>query len=374
MRKNTARGAPRRGWLVVALSSIFCFSGAELLLGILYRRNLEQLRFDASDLYYYYDQNGHRRHIPGKIGYERMWNDQGKAEFRINSLGFRGPEISLEKRPGVKRILFIGDSITLGGRLPEEETFVWRVGHALGPSFEVLNAGVGDVGLIEQEATLRESLKLKPDLVLLCWFLNDGRPPAGFPDEIVFKNKLIGWFNRQAWLKKSHLAGFFYERLRSTLVKRQAESMALENQRFAWVRPYQAGYWVKDEAAFRELVDSARFDWGDAWNEQSLARSAARIVSMRDSARRAGSRFALFALPVHAQVYAETDTKLAQRPQRYMAEVAAGADIPFLDLLPSLRRERGRPLFYDHCHYTPPGNGVVADEITELIRRLEKGA
>src|SRR4051812_42635807 len=43
---------------------------------------------------------------------------------RINSLGFRGPELKTPKDPKTQRIVFIGDSVTYGGgRIPENKLF-----------------------------------------------------------------------------------------------------------------------------------------------------------------------------------------------------------------------------------------------------------
>ena len=65
--------------------------------------------------------------------------------MRINSRGMRGPELK-QRRPGHRRILFLGDSFTMAGQLPEEDTFVHRVGDLLrmdpGVDVEVVNAGV----------------------------------------------------------------------------------------------------------------------------------------------------------------------------------------------------------------------------------------
>lgn len=40
----------------------------------------------------------------------------------------------------------------------------------------------------------------------------------------------------------------------------------------------------------------------------------------------------------------------------------------YLDLLPVLRaREEGPGLFYDHCHYTPLGNEIIAAAVYEKL-------
>ena len=294
-----------------------------------FRKDVAALAYSESDLFTYTDREGFRRNIPNRVGYERLWNDGGRAEFRINSLGFRGPELAAEKPAGTFRILFLGDSITLGGRLPEEAVWVSRVAKALGPRYEAANAGASDVGLVEEARVLREAgLSIRPDLVVLAWYLNDARPPVGFPDELVFKNPVISWFNRQAWLRRSHLAGFVYDSVRKAVFRRQLHLMDASNRRFQWTSDYMAGRWAADPAAFAALVGKARYDWGDAWDERSLDRMAGKIVGLRDLAARRGARFAVVMLPVHAQVYSESASPFVDQPQRMLAERLRGAGIP----------------------------------------------
>ena len=44
--------------------------------------------------------------------------------------------------------------------------------------------------------------------------------------------------------------------------------------------------------------------------------------------------------------------------------------MPFVDLLPALRASRGQALFYDHCHLTPAGNAIAAEQIADLLLRV----
>lgn len=55
---------------------------------------------------------------------------EGYSVSRINSIGLRGPEIG-PKRPGVPRILVLGDSLTEGLQVPLSKTFAARVGDKL---------------------------------------------------------------------------------------------------------------------------------------------------------------------------------------------------------------------------------------------------
>ncbi len=344
----------------------------------LFNKKLQELTFSEADLYYTTDPSGVRRHIPNKIGYERLWDNTGKAEFRINSLGLRGKEIETPKPANTFRIIFLGDSITLGGRLPEEATFVSRIARALqarpsaptdGVNADVVNAGVGDTGLIEERQWLNDvGFKIQPDLVILCWYLNDNRPPVGFPEETVYKNPAIRWLNQQSWLRQSYLMGTLYGNLRQVLARHQIALMESRSRRFDWINAYNAGLWVKDPAEFQKLIEGAQFDWGDAWKDASLAAMCQKISAIRDSMSSHHARFAVVAFPEHAQVVTNVASPLISKPQDQLKEFCGSHQIPFFDLLPVLRSKQGQRLFYDNCHYTPGGNSVVAELITEFLK------
>lgn len=98
---------------------------------------------------------------------------------KTNSLGLRHPELK-PKRAGEYRILAIGDSITAADYLPFKQTYPAVLAGELnsrgesGRQIEVINAGVGALGLREEYYLLMETgLQTKPDLVLLGLYLND---------------------------------------------------------------------------------------------------------------------------------------------------------------------------------------------------------
>jgi len=102
----------------------------------------------------------------------------------INSEGLRDREFSLEKPPGVYRVLMLGDSTTLGWGVREEDTAAKllerKLNEALPPGFnhvEVINTGVGNYDTV-QEVTYYETIgwKYHPDLVVLVFFINDPEP------------------------------------------------------------------------------------------------------------------------------------------------------------------------------------------------------
>ncbi len=108
--------------------------------------------------------------------------------YRINNLGFRGPDISGEKPENVYRIICLGDSCTFGEGLGGDTVPYPRIlenilnESARGVRFEVVNAGVPGYNTIDGFYWIRDELMtLSPDLVTILFGWNDhwltDRPP-----------------------------------------------------------------------------------------------------------------------------------------------------------------------------------------------------
>jgi len=101
------------------------------------------------------------------------------VRYRINSLGFRGPEIRRTKPKGSFRVLCLGDLVTYGVMVHEERTYCSvlekRLGRMLAPqTVEVINAGVPGYSSVQVSLHFsQDCLPLDPDLVTLCVGVND---------------------------------------------------------------------------------------------------------------------------------------------------------------------------------------------------------
>jgi len=98
--------------------------------------------------------------------------------FKINGQGMRAScDYPYNKPLGVKRILSLGDSFTVGYEVDNNETFssvIERELRSRGVAIEVLNAGVSGYSTAEECLYLeRELLRYDPDLVLVSFFAND---------------------------------------------------------------------------------------------------------------------------------------------------------------------------------------------------------
>jgi hypothetical protein len=106
---------------------------------------------------------------------------------RTEAHGFRGPAIAEQAAPGVARIAFVGDSTTMGWGVAEQETFAHQVIarlQAQGRKVDGFNEGVGNWNTTQELTNFRDTgLKMKPDIVVLTYFINDGEPMPSYPKE-----------------------------------------------------------------------------------------------------------------------------------------------------------------------------------------------
>jgi len=283
-----------------------------------------------------------------------------KIELEINALGFRDDPLPIPKPKGEFRILALGDSITFAAHLPADQSYVERLQHHLNRgsrdvNYEVINAGIGDIGITTEVNILeRPGLSTEPDVVLVGFYLNDSRPPWGFPNELVNP----GWLRRH-----SVLADTIYRRLKlNRWIERQGES------RFAWVEAVPQLAWREDRDAFLSLARLAKYDWGAAWQEESwkiVDRAFARIEKMSEEN---GFRVLLVPFPVSYQLHASF---LEDTPQQILRQKAAELDWDFYDLLPRfreletelIRTGANRRVLIDSCHPT----AETFDEVGRLL-------
>lgn len=172
------------------------------------------------------------------------------VEFRINSAGLRADrDYSYEKAPGVRRIVSLGDSYTMGFEVEATETFssvLERELRRVGYDVQVLNAGVSGYGTAEACLYLeRELLHYEPDVVLVSFFGNDltdnvrselfvlrdgvlreanyGYVPAGRLGDLLNRNGFLNFLS-----ERSNAFGLLKERA-TGLLKRRLVKMNLDH-------------------------------------------------------------------------------------------------------------------------------------------------
>jgi hypothetical protein len=129
-----------------------------------------------------------KRSVPDpKLSFVHEPNSHGffmGQDVRINSLGLRDREFSLEKPPGTYRILMLGDSTTFGWGVSLDDTAAKILEKELNEQpppgyqrFEVINAGTGNYDTVQEvELYKTRGRELHPDMVILVYFINDPEP------------------------------------------------------------------------------------------------------------------------------------------------------------------------------------------------------
>lgn len=107
---------------------------------------------------------------PGCVGLDRPF---GRHVVVVNAQGNRGAAVVVRK-PGVGRILVLGDSVVFGSGVGEGGTLPVKLGELLGSGWEVVNAGVPSYNVWDYEGWLARRLsRFEPDIVVLGITRND---------------------------------------------------------------------------------------------------------------------------------------------------------------------------------------------------------
>lgn len=140
-----------------------------------------ELRFQTPPKYLEeksFAQTGHRYLFDERLGWKNIPNFQATTLGRplnINSKGLRDREYPYEKPTGTVRILVLGDSMTWGLGVADDEMFTEVLERRYakeGMAVEVINTAVSGWGTDQQYLFLQsEGLKYQPDVVLLNFYL-----------------------------------------------------------------------------------------------------------------------------------------------------------------------------------------------------------
>lgn len=115
------------------------------------------------------------------------------GQYTINSHGYRGPEFDLGKKPGVVRVVCLGESNTFGLGVADDAVWPRQLEsrlNAIDPQrrqWEVLNLAVTNYSTFQGVRQARYELpRLKPDIVMYCYSWADHQPAAdGISDDHI---------------------------------------------------------------------------------------------------------------------------------------------------------------------------------------------
>lgn len=92
-------------------------------------------------------------------------DEDPRARVTINARGYRGRLVPLERAPGIRRVVLLGDSVAFGTGVADDETFAARLAS---PGVETINLAVPGYGIDQSLLRLeQEGLAYHPDVVVL---------------------------------------------------------------------------------------------------------------------------------------------------------------------------------------------------------------
>jgi len=145
-------------------------------------------------------------------GLRRPWLDEdGAVEVRINQAGIRDrEEIGFDKPPGQRRVLCLGDSVTVGWGIPVKDCWVRRIETGLRQRFgdvRTVNCGFMGTKVVDEYwyGLKHRFYRFQPDMVVVALCLNDllittsgvaHLRPARSPSSVELLNRLRAWLGK----------------------------------------------------------------------------------------------------------------------------------------------------------------------------------
>ncbi|OGR86808.1 MAG: hypothetical protein A3J74_06430 [Elusimicrobia bacterium RIFCSPHIGHO2_02_FULL_57_9] len=309
-------------------------------------------------------------------------------KYRINRVGLRGPETTLEKAR--RRILVLGDSVVFGALVGEEDTLSRQLERILNApdtasaeQWEVLNGGTGGYDAWDYEGFLKlKGLAFSPDIVVVGIYRNDHIKRKVYEDTIKIKSKPVRPLMAQIrdLVFKSELANalmYFVQRHQDPKRPFVSVGKPLSPQDQELIDSFFPGDARTAEAA-KAFLRQYRYDpflikdtlpWMldlRAWDD-----IIGPMRGIRDECRKRGIPLIAVALPVQFELYPGYGWP---EPGRRIARILDSLRIPFIDLKPVLastgRGDEFYKMRYDYSHPDAQAYALAASAVASKLREL----
>ena len=355
----------------------------------------DAIGFDYSDTTYRLDPVLSYRHVPNSRGLvvDRLGFDGYKAVVKYESHGIRADkEIEVPKPPGCYRVLLLGDSMVEAKQIPFQMTFGKVLEDGLAAfskkfRFEVLNSGVGGWSTaIEYLYYKIEGVKLNPDLVILCFCLNDvtedhnyfkrmKTDEADLPVAVAPPKNVQNRFAQMAFALRRHIRLYW-------LAKDFLTRPSYRTRAFKPGGIWGAEYRFTKEGRIARNVYALFNDNYSSEDEMDWDRTKRYIHAIKELADHNAADTLLVCIPLSHQVsriqiqlgkqhwgkwkdHVEESTK----PQEILRDFATTTNMHFLDLLPAFKKVgQNQKLFLEYDgHLNEQGHKLFAGTIADYV-------
>lgn len=274
--------------------------------------------------------------------------------FSTNAQGFRArEEYSAAVPSGRQRIVFAGDSFTMGFGVGDEDTYPAQL-ERLDARLQSVNLGMGAYGADQAFLRVRRDAKgLAKNLIVFAFIAHD------------FRRMELDYY--MAPKPRLALVNGKLEIENAPVPERDAgeDARLAATQFLSWLdlgkALTRAASWLRPKPS-RETVERA----GAAPNGFPFAPVAeAMFAELAALARDQNAALLFVYLPVRGELLAP------EQPVRDWTERAAAARaIAFFDASPAFRGRDPTPLFGLDAHYSEAGNALVAETLLPEVQRL----
>jgi hypothetical protein len=298
------------------------------------------------------------------------------VDYELNSHGMRGPEIPVAKPAGKTRLLFVGDSFTLGYTVDDEQGFVRvleRDLRANGHDVEALNGGTEGYATDQEVVFFEEDGKrFAPDYVVFAPYLNDvfwttqdkytirGKPRfAVTGDQVALASAPLVDPGPTPWWVRSTQIGTIID--------------ALRNPRRVPMAPVKASTVSLEDAP---MIATSLPEIDEAWKV-----TTALVARLGKAIRDTGAKPIALLVPNKWEIHPDaplprtlgslTLADLApEKPTDRFKAICEAAGFAVVDPRPALKAEaaKGNELYFDiDFHWNADGNQVVAGALLERL-------
>ena len=247
------------------------------------------------------------------------------VSIRTNADGFRDDEYPVAKGDR-RRIMFLGDSLTLGWGVEKEQTFEHLLEarlNAITPT-EIINLGIGNYNTTQElNLFIDKGAKYDPDQVVLFYFINDAEP-------VPQKSRFPGLGNYR-------IVTFYWSRLKALKAR------------------------LSDSTGFKEYYSGLYREGSEGW-----ARSKAALLQLKQLSREQGFDLRVVLLPEFHELVDYTFSK----EHAIVTDFLRANEIPVLDLAPKFRNEREPQTLWvsmDDAHPNARAHRMIADYTINFI-------
>ena len=283
--------------------------------------------------------------------------------FELNSRGFHDVEFNIRKEAGTFRVVGLGDSFAFGV-VPHAFNYLTLIKERLkssGMAFELINMGIPGIGPREYLAVLiHEGLQLKPDMVLLSFFIGND----------FLETTKVNRLYRYSYL--ASLTKYLYD-----------VSTKMGNFEFT-TRNYDDDASLFTSAAYVELerMISGIFLKRNEYFETLFADTVGHLANIKRVCDLSGIQLVIALIPDEMQVEPilqqqviessarDRDAYDFEKPNERLKAELRKLEIDHVDLLPAFREETMRSRLYrrNDTHWNIKGNDLAAKLI---LRHLQ---